>query len=70
MVIGQEQFACEVSYYNMKMDNKRMVMFEKGCGHFKVFNRQTMELECVSTVKCVIQIYLFSSFFKLLATFY
>ena len=31
------------------MDDKRIVMYHKGWGYLKVFNRQqTMELECVS----------------------
>jgi hypothetical protein len=45
---AQEYFDCDVSYHNMKVNDKRIVMYEKGWGHFKVFNRQTMELELVS----------------------
>ena len=38
---------CDVSRQNLKMDAERIVMYEKGWGHFKIFNRQTLELESV-----------------------
>ena len=44
----QEYFDCPMSYYNMKMDDKRIVMFEKGWGHFKVFNRLKFQCQLVS----------------------
>ena len=43
----EEHFGCDVSRQNLKMDAERIVMYEKGCSHFKIFNRQTLELESV-----------------------
>ena len=50
----QEYFDCPMSYYNMKMDDKRIVMFEKGWGHFKVFNRQKLNLLVFLTVNSIL----------------